>query len=191
MGFTARNRNSGELISILDYENPRKEINKSDIECHLCKGDLIIKDGLKRIKHFAHKPNSPCSCDYARHPESYEHLFFKRLVAENLGREFSEYLGTKPVLEYPIHEVRRIADIVFEFPSGWLVAHEIQLAGITTEQLAERTNDYRNAGIDVIWWLGHTANSPANREWVIKNFGECYILDYDTVHSNREKEKAQ
>jgi competence CoiA-like predicted nuclease len=188
MGFTARRRATGELISILDFPNPRMEIEKEDIECHLCKGDLIIKDGLKRIKHFAHKPNSPCSCDYDRHPESYEHLFFKRLIAENLGQEFSEYLGVKPILEYPIHEVRRIADIVFEFPSGWLVAHEIQLAGITTEQLEERTNDYRNAGVDVIWWLGKTANTRTNREWVTRTFGECYVLDYESVRQHREEE---
>lgn len=188
MGFTARDRANGELLSILDYDNPRAQIRKADIECHLCGGDLIIKHGLKLIKHFSHKPNAPCKCDYARHPESYEHLFFKRLIAQELGNEFSEYLGIKPVLEYPIHEVKRIADIAFEFPSGWVVAHEIQLAGITTELLEQRTNDYRNAGVDVIWWLGKTANTFTNREWVIRNFGECYVLDYEAVREAGESQ---
>jgi len=188
MGLIAKNKKTEERINILDYKEPRQELKKDEIVCHLCDGDLIIKSGLIRMKYFAHKPNAPCQCDYARHPESYEHLFFKKLLSENLAKEFGEYLNAKPLLEYPIHEVKRIADIVFQFPSGWLVAHEIQLSSITIEALDERTNDYRNAGIDIVWWLGKSANTPTNRQWLIENFGECYTLDWETVHKNREKE---
>lgn len=185
MGLVAKNKHTGDSIYIYEYENPRKELNKDDLECHLCGGELIIKSGLIRIKHFSHKPDSPCSCDYDRHPESYEHLFFKKLLSTELGNEFHEYLNIKPKLEYPIHEVKRIADIVFEFPSGWLVAHEIQLSQITIEELEKRTNDYRNAGVDIIWWLGHRADTQHNRKWLFENFGECYSLDWETVHRNR------
>lgn len=185
MGLVAKNKRTGELVYIYEYENPRKELVKDDLECHLCGGEIIIKAGLVRIKHFSHKPNSPCGCDYERQPESYEHLFFKRLLSTEIGNEFSEYLGVKPRLEYPIHEVRRIADIVFEFPSGWLVAHEIQLSHITIEDLEKRTNDYRNAGVDIIWWLGNRADTELNRKWLFDNFGECYSLDWDTVHRNK------
>lgn len=181
MGLVAKNSRTNEIIRIFDYQNPRDELNKSEIICHLCGGELIIKSGLVRIKHFAHKPDSPCSCDYDRHPESYEHLFFKKLLSENLGGEFEEYLNIKPTLEYPIHEVRRIADIVFEFPNGWLVAHEVQLSSITTENLEKRTNDYHNAGIDIVWWLGKSANTKTNREWCIEKFGECYTLNWEEV----------
>ncbi len=138
------------------------------------------------MKHFRHKPNSPCKSDYDRHPESYEHLFFKKLLSEKLSQEFSEYLNAKQILEYPIREVKRIADLVFQFPNGWLVAHEVQLSSITTEELQTRTNDYRNAGVDVVWWLGQSANTETNRQWIIENFEECYILDWETVY-NREK----
>jgi competence protein CoiA len=182
MGLVAKNKRTDELIYIFDYKNPRSELKKDDLVCHLCGGELIIKAGLVRIKHFSHKPNSPCSCDYERHPESEEHLFFKRLIATQLSREFEEYLNAKPLLEYPVHEVRRVADMVFAFPSGWLVAHEIQLSSITTEQLEQRTNDYRNAGVDVIWWLGKSADTETNRQWLYKNYGECYTLDWDEVH---------
>lgn len=187
MGLVAKNKKTGELVYIFEYKQPREEINKNDISCHLCGGDLIIKSGLVRMKHFAHKPDAPCSCDYDRHPESYEHLFFKRLLALELGNEFQEYLNTKPKLEYPLHEVKRIADIVFEFPSGWLVAHEIQLSSITTEELEKRTNDYRNAGVDIIWWLGNRADTPRNREWLFENFGECYTLDWEAVNQTNPK----
>ncbi|WP_260292396.1 competence protein CoiA [Sedimenticola hydrogenitrophicus] len=182
MGLVAKNKHTNELVYIFDYKNPRSELKKDDLLCHLCGGELIIKAGLVRIKHFSHKPNSPCSCDYERHPESEEHLFFKRLIATQLSSEFEEYLNAKPLLEYPVHEVHRVADIVFAFPSGWLVAHEIQLSSITTEQLERRTNDYRNAGVDVIWWLGKSADTETNRQWLYKNYGECYTLDWDEVH---------
>lgn len=191
MGLVARNKKTKELINIFDYELPRKQLVRDELECHLCGGDLIIKAGLVRMKHFAHKPNSPCSCDYARQPESYEHLFFKQLLAFELGNEFKEYLGVKPQLEYPIHEVKRIADIVFEFPNGWLVAHEIQLSPITTEDLENRTNDYRNAGVDVIWWLGNRADTELNRKWLFEHNGECYSLDWETVHRNNPQNLQQ
>jgi len=187
MGFVAKNKNTGKHINIFDYKNPRKELIRSDLECHLCGGELIIKAGLERVKHFSHKPDSPCSCDYDRHPESYEHLFFKKLLAEKLGSEFQEYLGIPPRLEYPIREVKRVADIVFEFPNGWLIAHEIQLSSITIEDLEDRTNDYRNAGVDVVWWLGKSANTRTNRQWVIENFGECCSLDWETVHRDKPR----
>lgn len=189
MGLTAKNKITGQRINIFDYKNPRHELKIDEIACHLCDGELFIKSGLVRIKHFAHKPNAPCKCDYVSHPESYEHLFFKELIARRLGEEFEEYLNVKPFLEYPVPEVRRIADIVFEFPNGWLVAHEIQLATITIDELENRTNDYRNAGIDVIWWLGKSANTESNRKWLIENFGECYTLDWETVHQNKSTEK--
>jgi competence CoiA-like predicted nuclease len=184
MGLVAKNKSTGENVYIFEYANPRLDLKKDELECHLCGGELIIKAGLVRMKHFSHKPNAPCSCDYEKHPESYEHLFFKRLISTEIGKEFFEYLNVKAFLEYPIHEVRRIADIVFEFPNGWLVAHEIQLSPITTEQLEERTNDYRNAGVDVIWWLGKSADTEVNRRWVMDEIGECHTLNWDAVHRN-------
>jgi competence protein CoiA len=187
VGLVAKNTRTGDLVYIFEYENPRKELNKDEIACHLCGGDLIIKSGLIRIKHFAHKPDSPCSCDYERHPESYEHLFFKKLLSIELGKEFKEYLNIKPTLEYPIHEVKRIADIVFEFPNGWLVAHEIQLSKISIEDLEKRTNDYRNAGVEIVWWLGNHADTETNRKWLFENFGECCSLDWESVHRNNPK----
>lgn len=188
MGFVAKNKNTGDRVCILDYKNPRLELIKGELVCPYCDSEMIIKDGLHRLKHFAHKPNSPCSSDYARHPESQEHFFFKRLLAAELGKEFEEYLNAKAQLEYPIPEVKRIADIVFEFPNGWLVAHEIQLSSITTKELEERTNDYRNAGVDVIWWLGKSANTETNRAWLIENFGECYTLHWQKVHRDKPTE---
>jgi len=184
MGFIARHVETGNLIDIFDYDNPRLELKKGEVVCHLCDGELIIKDGLKRTKHFSHIV--PCGSDYLRHPESYEHLFFKKYVAEEILKFDSDYLKAIRYFEYPIDEVKRVADIVFEFPNGWLVAHEIQLSSITVEELERRTNDYRNAAVDVFWWFGKSADTPANRQWAFENYGTCYTLDCDAVRQNKQ-----
>jgi len=62
------------------------------------------------------------------------------------------------------------------FPTGWRVAHEVQLASITTEHLQERTNDYTLAGIDVVWWLGKSADTETNRAWCRCTFGYALSL---------------
>ena len=178
MGLIAKQKSTNRRLNIFDYKEPRKEINKDDIECHVYGGDLVIKSGMMRIKHFAHKPSAPCKCDYARHPESYEHIFFKNLLSRSLGEEFEEYLYAEAQLEFPVHEVRRIADIAFTFPGGWVVVHEVQLCQITTHDLEARTNDYRDAGYDVVWWVGNNADTESNRKWLLENFGECFRIDY-------------
>lgn len=178
MGLVARQKSTRHLLNIFDFSEPRKEIDRKDIECHLCGGDLIIKSGMLRIKHFAHRPSAPCKCDYASHPESYEHIFFKNLIAKRIGAEFSEYLHATAQLEFPVPEVKRIADIAFTFPGGWVVIHEIQLAKISTHELAQRSHDYHDAGYEVVWWLGHSADNAGNRAWMLENFGECFRLDY-------------
>lgn len=179
--LTAKNKNTGETIKIFDYKKPRIELNKNDLECPFCGGELIIKSGLVVSPHFSHKQK--CSCDYERHAESPEHLFFKEYLSKHIGKEFSEYFGIEPIIEYPIKEVKRIADIIFIFPNGWAVAHEVQLSSITTETLEDRTNDYWKAGIDIVWWLGKNANTDTNRKWCIDKFGECLTINYQQVGS--------
>ena len=177
MALVARNTKTQERVCILDYPDPRNQLKQDEMVCQLCTGAMIIKAGMIKQHHFAHK--HICTSDFESHPESEEHLFFKKILSEQLGEHISEYTKAKPQLEYPIKEVKRVADIVFAFPNGWLVAHEIQLASITNEELEKRTNDYREAGVDVIWWLGNNANTPANREWSRKYLGGCFLLNYD------------
>ena len=73
--------------------------------------------------------------------------------------------------------MRRIADVAVLFPNGWRVAHECQLAAITTQELTQRTEDYLHAGVDVIWWLGKSAATPANIAWCLEQRGFVLRLD--------------
>jgi len=173
MPFVAVN-SEGERIDITSMDNPRKTLKPYDLFCPQCKGKMFIR-GSKNIQyHFYHKAN--CTSKYKSHAESPDHLRFKRKVAEHLKNEVQEYSNAKIEYEYPIMEIMRIADVMMIFPNGWLVAHEIQLSYISEQDLQERTEDYLDAGIDVIWWLGKRANNETNRNWCRENIGICYTL---------------
>ena len=174
MAFIAKRKGTGERIDLTMIEHPREVLKAGDCLCQVCDAPMIVKAGLVRQHHFAH--TMPCISDFQCHPESPAHREAKRFLATHLREAFKEY--THAVIEYevPIPEVKRIADLLVTFPTGWRVAHEVQLASITVEQLQERTNDYTLAGIDVVWWLGKSANTPANREWCRRTFGYALCL---------------
>jgi len=175
MAFIARHKDTRERIDITRYARPRDELQAGRLICQFCDQEMIIRHGMIVRAHFAHKV--ACTTPYVGHPESPEHRFGKMLVAEHLRQEVAEYSDARIEFEFPIPEVRRIADILVIFPNGWRVAHEIQLASITVEYLQQRTEDYLRAGIDVVWWLGKSADTPANRAWCEQYFGESLGLD--------------
>jgi competence CoiA-like predicted nuclease len=179
MPFIARDRTTRERIDITTYELPRQQLSAGNIMCQFCEQPLIIRAGQIVRAHFAHK--AVCTSAYVGHPESQEHLLGKAIVAERLRQDFAEYSTARIEFEYPIPEVKRIADIMVLFPNGWRIAHEIQLASITAGILQQRTEDYLHAGIDVFWWLGRTADSPANREWCEQYFGYSLSLNMSVL----------
>lgn len=175
MPFVARHKDTKERIDITRIENPRQVLKSGDYICQLCDTPMIVKAGLIMQAHFAH--TASCTSDYQSHPESQEHREAKIFLAKNLGRSFAEYTNTTIEYEVPIPEVKRIADLLVTFPMGWRIAHEVQLASITSQTLQERTDDYARAGIDVVWWLGKSANTPTNRDWSRKIFGYALCIN--------------
>ena len=177
MPFVALQKDTRERIDITRIERPRESLKSGDCICQLCDTPMIIKAGQIMRAHFAHY--ATCVTEYESHPESVEHREAKVFLATHLRESFKEY--TSAIIEYevPIPEVKRIADLLITFPTGWRIAHEVQLASITTETLEARTNDYAKAGVDVVWWLGKSANTPANREWSRLTFGYALCLNID------------
>lgn len=177
--LTAKYIDTQEELDITKFDNPREEIDKSRLCCKFCEQPMSIRAGMLRTKHFYHL--SPCTSDYERHPESPQHNLGKALIAKHLKLYWKEYANSEIKLEFPIEEMKRIIDIAMVFPSGWIVAHELQLASITTEHLEKRTNDYRELGIDTFWWFGKSADTKANRQWAIEKFGQSLSIDYDIL----------
>jgi competence protein CoiA len=177
MPFIALSKETRKRIDITTFEHPRQELNNGAFICPFCNTPMIIKAGMIKQPHFAHI--NTCTSPYGSHPESPEHREGKAFLKRNLPLRYPEYKDARFEYEWPIKEVSRIVDLLAIFPNGHRVAHEVQLASITTETLEKRTNDYRRAGIDVIWWLGKAANTNANRDWCARTFGEvCSISFY-------------
>jgi competence CoiA-like predicted nuclease len=184
MPLIAHYLQTGERIDITQLTNPRAQLAADQIGCQLCSSRMIIKQGLIKRWHFAHV--AACPEQYASHPETIAHLLGKEEMRRYL-RLIPEFATAQIDLEVPIHDRKRIADVLATFPQGHRMAVEIQLAGITTEELAARTKDYYDDGIDVLWCLGGTAyNSPANREWCTGECGGYLILTFDEHNATQE-----
>lgn len=179
MPFVGKLITTGERVDITRLKCPKEELRAGEIACQSCEQPLIIKHGFIIRAHFAHK--AECDGPLKSHPESPEHIAGKELVADCVKREFAEYSTARVEFEWPLPEVARIADVAFLFPSGWIVAHEVQLASITPQELKERTEDYLRAGVDVVWWLGKSADTQANREWCLSYFGYCVQFDFQFI----------
>jgi len=182
MPFIALQQSTGKRIDITTIESPRAELRAADMVCPVCGSPMLIKAGLIYRPHFAHKPGRE-DCPYAAYSagETAEHREAKELIRAHLGEWFSEYGIAQPDLEVYIPEVlharNRIADVLFTFPSGWRVAHEVQLASITVEELQLRTEDYESAGIDVFWWFGRDAFGKGALEWSVKRYGFYFKVE--------------
>lgn len=183
MPFVARSKESGERIDITTLDNPKARLKVGDCICQLCGAPMTVRNehlrlGYKVSAHFAHLHE--CNSEYDAHPESPEHRYAKVYMRDQLAEFYGQWVMPEIDLEVPVRmEWRargRIADIMVTHKMGWREVHEIQLAAITPQELQERTDDYRDSGIDVTWWLGGRANTPANRDWCISVFGESYVL---------------
>lgn len=183
MPFVALRKSTGERINIFLVPDPRLTIDKSDLVCPACGQSLTVVCGLVVTPHFRHIVK--CNSEFDRHPESIEHLMGKAYVYQLLHDKFN---SDDVEIDFEVHipEANRQADVLLKFvKTGFIEAHEIQLAGITTESLRDRTKAYRTAGIDVVWWLGKSADTPTNRSWCVSTFGDVRLLSFSNVESNQ------
>lgn len=121
--------------------------------------DVFFDDEYGRIKEDVKYVGS----------ESQAHLNGKLLVATKAHEIFSALKQNRAEyekrIEIPGTGRYRIIDVAFVMKHGDIVANEIQISPITPDELTERTNDYRQAGIsEVMWWFGEKADTPANRK---------------------------
>jgi competence protein CoiA len=177
VSFVALRKGTGQRIDLTQIEHPKSKISNGDCLCQLCEAPLMLKGGIHVRDHFAHYPSSPCTSAYRYHEETAAHHAAKLFLLQRLRDEFPEYKTASIECEVPIPEIQRIADILVTFPTDWRQAHEIQLSPITTQELEERTNDYARAGIDVVWWLGKSADTETNRAWCVEIFGCAFSLN--------------
>lgn len=193
MPFTAIDTTTGQRIDITKIQYPRKVLTAGKIVCPVCGSPMFIRGGQPNLRtHFVHNKGRE-DCEYAIYSrgETPEHLAAKLAIRDNLALWFSEYDIATPEIEVTIPEVKhahhRIADVMFTFPSGWRVAHEVQLASITLESLQQRTEDYAEAGVDVFWWFGREAlRQRGVQEWSMDNYGFLLQVQWQTSGTTDE-----
>jgi len=101
--------------------------------------------------------------------ESQAHLNGKLLIATKAHEIFGSLKQERAIFEHriaiPGKGKYRIIDVAFVMEDGDIIANEIQISPIMPDELSERTNDYKNAGVvDVMWWFGPKANTQPNRD---------------------------
>ncbi len=175
MSFIALRKDTRERVDITHYPSHKKEALKHIVLlCQQCEGVLHVREGDVRLAHFAHLPGAHCGAA----GESQEHKNGKMYLRDHLMDIFPEYAGAVFDFEYRVPGVDRIIDLLVTLPDGRKVAHEVQLASITTKTLRERTDDYTKAGIATVWWLGRSAHTGTNVQWCLQQFEVAYSLEY-------------
>lgn len=116
--------------------------SNAPFSCPRCNDEVVLRKGVVRVHHFAHKP--PVSCSYGK-GESNEHRRCKFEIYERLVRE-SGVTGCE--IEKNLNTVR---PDIFCYIRQIPVAIEVQLSVLTLDQIIYRTIEYWKKGIYVLW----------------------------------------
>lgn len=86
-------------------------------------------------------------------------------LAELLAAWFHPWSQAAVTVAVPLAEADLVADVCIPYPMGWRLVHQMPQTALTPDDLAAQTRRLAAAGIDVVWWLGPAANTPANQRW--------------------------
>jgi len=111
--------------------------------CPECNSETILRQGLVKTHHFAHKP--PIDCQYGQ-GESDDHRNCKESIYDYLRQ--NRDLVKNCELEKNLGRTR--PDIYFE-KDGQKIAIEVQISNLTMEKIIYRTEQYHRLGINVLW----------------------------------------
>lgn len=155
-----------------------------------CGGEVILRQGTRRIAHFAHRPGS--TCQWAE--ETLGHMQAKLDIAAEYGRR-----GLTVSIEEPVPSPTgdRRADVLIVSPRNPALRYaiEVQDSAIGEAELWRRTRAYRAVGVCPVWislvrnelwqpaaeadgtqWV--RKYSPRLHErWIEKLAGEAWLFD--------------
>lgn len=152
------------------------------LTCPWCGGVVFPRDRMDFLLHFVHK--TECTATIEHHPESLEHLLGKEFLAKRLSSELQQTPLIKDCsieIEYPVFSAGkhgRVADVAAIYPSGYLLIYECQLSPITTNELEQRTHDYKTAGGDTVWFFGLESATSQVTDWAIAHQGFVDVFDF-------------
>lgn len=151
--------------------------NQVKFYCPVCKAHVILKIGQKMIPHFAHKSVGKCliiNGGEGSYHEKGKLLLYNWLKSLNIDVELEKY----------IPEINRQPDLFIKINQK-RIAIEYQCARIDIEELKNRMNDYKKAGIEQIWILGgNRFQKIGNQHYKIDEYTRMFIhhfCDLDPV----------
>lgn len=115
-----------------------------------------------------------------KYSETIDHLLIKKFFYENIPLE-----NAINVIEQEIKIGNRIADVYIELKKGKKVAIEIQHSRISKSELVQRTKEYNQYGVHVLWILdgdGPYNRKPLNENGIIITATE---KELHSMYSNR------
>ncbi|MFD2443201.1 competence protein CoiA [Bacillus sp. CGMCC 1.16607] len=142
--------------------------------CPLCRENVILKLGEKRVFHFSHLQGSSCLFEYER--ESEYHMNGKLQLYHWLKQQ-----GLTPEMEYYDPKIKQRADIIF-FIGRKKFALEYQCSSISEESLSKRTKGYLSNGYSPIWILG--GNQFSRCTAYISSLSDLHYLFLQSFTSN-------
>lgn len=135
--FVAKNRQS-QLINVLEGRIEKGQ----EFFCPSCQSALRLKEGRVKQTHFAHISLQDCHFQWEN--ESTQHLSLKAAIYAWARQHHAVQV------EAYIPEIEQVADILLEKK----LALEVQCSSLSISRLKERTLDYRQTGLQVLWLLG-------------------------------------
>ncbi len=70
------------------------------------------------------------------------------------------------------------ADLLLSFPMGWRVVHQLLDRPRMIGELAERTDAFTRAGVDVLWWVCGAAETLDLHAWQHERGGASYVVGW-------------
>ena len=134
--FVARDA-KGNLVNALE-----KEVSKQDYTCPACGSRLRLRQGQSIRTHFAHESLRDCMAIFEN--ESSEHLGNKEALYHWAKKD------NQVAVEYSLPEIQQVSDVLVNEK----LALEVQCSPLSSKLLQERSNGYRNSGIQVLWLVG-------------------------------------
>lgn len=125
-----------------------------------CEAPLVLRWGVRKVRHFAHPPRVECPYDRWSEVESPEHVAGKIRLYDWCQEHFGARLRLL-ALEHPLPETLQRPDVYFELDDGSRYALEYQRSVITPGEWAERHAAYAQQGVHDIWVLGENRLADA------------------------------
>ncbi|MFC3884408.1 competence protein CoiA [Bacillus songklensis] len=138
----------GQDVSVLSYPSRQmlRQMRKEEtFHCPICKEEVKLKIGNKKIPHFSHLGHT--TCEGESKGESDYHLVGKQQLFTTFQNDY------KVELEPYLISIRQRPDLLVKTESEEIPI-EFQCAAISTEQLCKRTLTYQRAGYKPIWIIG-------------------------------------